>query len=79
MQYIVIKAKQLFSRKVLPTLNSHHTFATDKEKTTLDRAVFVFVVEVMGVEPTSYSAAKKLSTYLVASTILTDPPRANTL
>ena len=37
------------------------------------------VVEVVGVEPTSYSAAKKLSTYLVYLLFLNFATRVNTL
>ena len=40
---------------------------------------FLFLVEVVGVEPTSYSAAKKLSTYLVYLRFLTFAMRVNTL
>ena len=37
------------------------------------------LVEVVGVEPTSYSAAKKLSTYLVYLLFLNSSTRVNTL
>ncbi len=37
------------------------------------------LVEVVGVEPTSYAAAKKLSTYLVYLLFLTVITRVNTL
>ena len=37
------------------------------------------LVEVVGVEPTSYSAAKKLSTYLVYLLFLNLSTRVNTL
>ena len=37
------------------------------------------MVEVVGVEPTSYSAAKKLSTYLVYLLFLNATTRVNTL
>ncbi len=37
------------------------------------------MVEVVGVEPTSYSAAKKLSTYLVYLLFLNRAARVNTL
>ena len=37
------------------------------------------LVEVVGVEPTSYSAAKKLSTYLVYLLFLNPATRVNTL
>ena len=39
----------------------------------------ISLVEVVGVEPTSYSAAKKLSTYLVYLLFLKFPTRVNTL
>ena len=40
---------------------------------------FCVLVEVVGVEPTSYSAAKKLSTYLVYLLFLNRTSRVNTL
>ena len=39
----------------------------------------ISLVEVVGVEPTSYSAAKKLSTYLVYLLFLKSATRVNTL
>ena len=39
----------------------------------------LFLVEVVGVEPTSYSAAKKLSTYLFYLLFLNLQTRVNTL
>ena len=39
----------------------------------------LFLVEVVGVEPTSYAAAKKLSTYLVYLLFLKSTTRVNTL
>ena len=39
----------------------------------------LFLVEVVGVEPTSYAAAKKLSTYLVYLLFLNLATRVNTL
>ena len=39
----------------------------------------LFLVEVVGVEPTSYAAAKKLSTYLVYLLFLKFATRVNTL
>ncbi len=39
----------------------------------------LLLVEVVGVEPTSYSAAKKLSTYLVYLLFLNVATRVNTL
>ena len=39
----------------------------------------ISLVEVVGVEPTSYSAAKKLSTYLVYLLFLNFATRVNTL
>ena len=39
----------------------------------------ISLVEVVGIEPTSYSAAKKLSTYLVYLLFLKFPTRVNTL
>ena len=39
----------------------------------------ISLVEVVGVEPTSYAAAKKLSTYLVYLLFLTFTTRVNTL
>lgn len=43
------------------------------------QGVFSILVEVVGIEPTSYSAAKKLSTYLVYLLFLNFATRVNTL
>ena len=58
-----------------PSVN--HLLQRTKKRPT--KGVFVRLVEVVGVEPTSYSAAKKLSTYLVYLLFLTFSTRVNTL
>ena len=52
------------------------TTSTNEKKT--PKGV-ISLVEVVGVEPTSYSAAKKLSTYLVYLLFLNPQTRVNTL
>ena len=61
-----------------PTLNSDHDNLYRQTKIPLVRDI-LFVVEVVGVEPTSYAAAKKLSTYLVYLLFLMFSTRVNTL
>ena len=46
------------------TAITYQTFGLDKQPK-LTVQLRLFLVEVVGVEPTSYAAAKKLSTYLV--------------
>ena len=58
-----------------PSVN--HLLQRTKKRPT--KGVFVRLVEVVGVEPTSYSAAKKLSTYLVYLLFLNLSTRVNTL
>ncbi len=60
------------------TLNSDHDDLYRQTKIPLTRGI-LFVVEVVGVEPTSYAAAKKLSTYLVYLLFLKFATRVNTL
>jgi len=56
--------RETIQQKTARTLNPHHVRAiSQKEKPPLGG--FLLLVEVVGIEPTSYSAAKKLSTYLV--------------
>ena len=60
-----------------PQLRPRRPISTNKK--TSKQEAFLFVVEVVGVEPTSYAAAKKLSTYLVYLLFLNVATRTNTL
>ena len=72
------KAKRSLPFTAPPSTPTINALSSKKEKTAI-KAVLSFLVEMVGVEPTSYSAAKKLSTYLVYLLFLNFPTRVNTL
>ena len=71
-------AKRFALAKRLPPSTLPTTNFINKQKIP-HAGVFLFVVEVVRVELTSYAAAKKLSTYLVYLLFLNSAGRVNTL